>query len=96
MTRHELRILYLLKKHGGRCRHSQISQAMSRVKIRERDAALARVEEFGLVSSAMTPPAANVGGRGALVYWLTPEGRSTVEHLIETGELKDPATEARR
>lgn len=95
MTRYELRVLYLLHKHGGRVRHSVISQSMSRITAVERERALAAVEDFGLISSAGTPPTKK-GGRGGRVYWLTALGKQTVEDMIARGELTDPATEPRR
>ena len=67
-TKHEMRVLYVLRKHGGRAQHSQISQAMHRVDAKDRDTALSNCETLKLSSSAKTP--ANKS-RGDLVYWLT-------------------------
>lgn len=95
MTRTELRTLYLLAKHGGQAKHWQLSQAMARIKRKERERALANLEELELVSSVKTPAPKGKGGTGGLVYWLTDTGRQTVADLTERGELRDPARETR-
>ena len=87
LTRHEMRVLYTLQKHGGRARHSQISQAMHRVDAKDRDAALSDCETLGLISSAKTP---GIKRRGALVYWLTPEGTDYVQDVIASKDMIDP------
>ena len=40
LTNSELRVLYLLRKQGGRAKHSEISQAMSRTPAKNRLRAL--------------------------------------------------------
>lgn len=97
LSKHEMRVLYLLRKYGGRAKHSQISQAMSRVRAENRSLALASLEQLELILSAKTPPPKGLGkgGTGGLVYWLTIEGRDYVKGLIEHGTLQDPAKESR-
>lgn len=87
LTKHEMRVLYILKKHGGRARHSQISQAMHRVDAKDRDAALSNCETLELISSAKTPA---VKSRGGLVYWLTSEGKDYVQGAIDSNDMIDP------
>lgn len=97
LTTLERRVLYLLRKYGGSTKHSQISQAMSRVSAGDRMQALASLEQLDLISSAKTPPpkGQGKGGTGGLVYWLTSEGGVYVQGLIESGEMQDPAKESR-
>ena len=87
-TKHEMRVLYVLRKHGGRAQHSQISQAMHRVDAKDRDTALSNCETLKLISSAKTP--ANKS-RGGLVYWLTSEGIDYVQGAIDSNDMIDPA-----
>ena len=96
MTKHELRILYLLRKHGGQLKHTQLVNAMQRVTELDRYRALAALEDpLGLISSARRPQPANAGGVAGLVYWLTDVGNYAVGELIRTGDLKDPKKEPR-
>ena len=95
MTTHELRVLYLLRKYGGGAKHSEISQAMSRLTALSRLQALANLERLELITSTKTPPPTGHGGTGGLVYWLTTEGASYVQMMIDIGELQDPAKEVR-
>ena len=95
LTTYELRVLYLLRKHGGRAKHSQISQAMHRFDPDDRKAALSNLETLELISSAKTPPVKGKGGPGGLVYWLTSEGIEHVQGMINAGELPDPDKEPR-
>lgn len=83
MTKDELRALYVLNKRGGKARHSEVQQAMSRVPLPEIKAALARLEELNLVSSGMSPSKT----RPALLYWLTIEGKAQVVELIAKGDI---------
>lgn len=83
MTKIELRILYLLNKHKGQARHSQLQQAMSRVAVPDRETALRMLEEMGLISSGKSPSKT----RPALIYWLTTAGKDHVQDLITKGEL---------
>ena len=92
LTKHEMRVLYTLKKYGGHARHSQISQAMHRVDAKDRDAALSYCETMELISSAKTPVCKGRGGsRGGLVYWLTAEGIDYVQGAIDSNDMIDPA-----
>ena len=95
LTRHELRVLYLLRKQGGRAKHSEISQAMSRAGAHNRSQALSNLEQLELISSAKTPTPRGHGGTGGLVYWLTCAGSRHVQDLIETFVMQDPAKESR-
>ena len=95
LTTYELRVLYLLRKHGGRAKHSTLSQAMHRLAPMTRQQALISLENLKLISSAKTPPVKGKGGPGGLVYWLTPEGAEYVQDMIDRGELLDPAEESR-
>ncbi len=97
MTTHELRVLYLLRKAGGRAKHSHISQAMSRLTAPSRIQALANLEQLELISSAKTPPpkGQGKGGTGGTVYWLTNVGADFVQDMIDSGGLADPAKEVR-
>lgn len=95
MTRHEKRVLYLLRKHGGglgTIGHALLVTRMSRVKAVQREQAFAALEDLELISSAKTPSVAGRGGRPGRVYWLTEAGRHHVEDLIARGELKDPSS----
>ncbi len=87
LTKHEQRVLYILRKHGGRAQHSQISMAMSRVDARDRERALSSCETLELISSAKTPA---TRGRGGMVYWLTDEGIDYVQGCIDAGDMIDP------
>lgn len=87
LTKQEMRVLYVLRKHGGRAKHSQISQAMSRVNPELRQAALSNCETLKLISSAKTPA---VKSRGGLVYWLTSEGIDYVQGAIDSADMIDP------
>jgi len=87
MTRAELRVLYLLTKHGGRRKHFELSQAMARLPRKDRERALASLEDMELISSARTPAPKGKGGTGGLVYWITDQGRPAVDELVERGEL---------
>lgn len=95
LTKHELRVLYLLRKHGGRAQHSVLSQAMSRTKSADRQRALADCEGLALISSAKVPTKSSDGGRPGLVYWLTSEGIDYVQGLIDGGDMIDPHKEPR-
>lgn len=97
MNKTELRVLYLLRKHGGRAKKQQLSQAMARIDATDRERALAAVESLELVSSAKVPPKTGrgAGGPGGLVIWLTQAGNEVVDDLIASGKLRDPATENR-
>lgn len=83
MTKNELRLLYLLNKHNGQARHSQLQQATSRIPKDDRESALRMLEELGLVSSGKSPSKT----RPALIYWLTTAGKDHVQELITAGEL---------
>lgn len=95
LIKHERRVLYLLRKHGGRAQHSQLTQAMHRISSPTRDRAIANCEELELISSAKTPPVKGKGGPGGLVYWLTEAGHHHVQDLIDRGEMEDPKNEPR-
>ncbi len=95
LTTHELRVLYLLRKHGGTAKHSEISQAMHRFSPEDRNRALKNLEQLELVSSAKTPPVRGKGGPGGLVYWLTDAGKTCVQDMIDNRELPDPDKEPR-
>lgn len=86
MTKIEQRILYLLTKHGGQARHSQLQQAMARIPTEDREQALRMLEEIGLVKSGKSPSKT----RPALLYWLTPAGKEHVEDAIARGDMGDP------
>ena len=95
LTTYELRVLYLLRKHGGRAKLSTLSQAMHRFDPADRRRALANLEDLELISSAKTPPVKGKGGPGGLVYWLTSEGGEYVQGMIDRAELPDPDKEPR-
>lgn len=100
LTTHETRVLYILRKLGNRAKHSQISQAMHRVKAPDRQQALATCEALELISSARVPPtkgqpSSRGGGPGGLVYWLTQAGADYVQDLIDSGAMRDPDKEPR-
>ncbi len=97
MTTHELRVLYLLRKAGGRAKHSHISQAMSRTTAASRIQTLSDLEKMDLISSARTPApkGQGKGGTGGMVYWLTERGTEHVCDMIRSGQLNDPAKEVR-
>lgn len=92
LTKNEMRVVYLLRKHGGSALGSRIAQQMSRVPIRERERALANCENLRLISSAKTPA---TRGRSGTKYWLTEDGKDYVQGLIDSGELTDPMLEPR-
>ncbi len=87
LPKYEMRVLYILKKHGGRAQHSQISQAMHRVEAKLRNIALSNCETLKLISSAKTPA---IKSRGGLVYWLTSEGKDYVQGAIDSNDMIDP------
>lgn len=91
LTKHERRVLYILRKHGGTAKHSQISQAMARAKAEERQQALNSCETLDLISSAKR----DTDGRPGLVYWLTDAGADYVQGLIDTQDMMDPDAEPR-
>lgn len=93
LTNHERRVLYVLRKNNGGAKAMTISQAMARTPRETREAALRTLEEMGLISSAKTPPQGR--GRGALVYWLTKQGKTFVQEQIDEGKMKDPDDEPR-
>ena len=91
LTKHELRVLYILKKHGGQARLSTISMAMTRVDIKDRERAIGSCESLELISSAKMPANKGRGGRrGGLVYWLTSEGKDYVQGAIDSNDMIDP------
>ena len=91
LTKHELRVLYILKKHGGQARLSTISMAMTRVDIKDRELAIGSCESLELISSAKMPANKGRGGRrGGLVYWLTSEGKDYVQGAIDSNDMIDP------
>ena len=87
LTKHEQRVLYILRKHGGQAQQSIISAAMTRVDAKERERALKSCESLDLISSAKTPA---TKGRGGTVYWLTSEGIDYVQGSIDAGDMIDP------
>ena len=95
LTTHELRVLYLLRKHGARAKRMQLTQAMHRVGAGNIENALRSLETLELISSAKTPPVKGKGGTGGLVYWLTYAGAMYVQDLIDNKELADPDDEPR-
>ena len=96
LTTAELRVLYVLRKHGDQAKLSQISMTMGdQFDQADRQMALANLEGLELISSAKTPPPKGTGGRGALVYWLIDAGKEYVQNMIDAGEMTDPANEPR-
>ena len=92
MTRLENRLLYLIRKsQPAMAQQQKLSQATSRFKARDRNQALANLENLGLVSSAKKP-ASRRGGRASIVYWLTSTGDAFVDDMIERGEIADPTS----
>lgn len=95
LTTLELRVLYLLRKHDGRAKLTQLSMALHRFAKDDRDRSLANLETLDLISSARTPaPKKHRGGRGGLVYWLTSEGETCVQGLIDETKIPDPKQQA--
>ena len=86
MTKTELRLLYLLRKLGGKAKQYQLHQATSRLSTAQRDDALHILEDLGLVQSGISPSKT----RPALLYWLTSAGKEYVEEAIARGEMGDP------
>lgn len=86
MTKIELRLLYLLNKHGGQARNSTLQQATARVTADERKAALRSLEDLGLVSSGPAPSKT----RPAMAFWLTQAGKDYVQDAVARGELGSP------
>ncbi len=93
-TKTERRVLYLLRKNGGRALRSELSQGMARLSANARSVALNKLEDLEQISSAKTPPRGS-GGRDGLVYWLTVAGNESIQDLINTGEMQDPTRERR-
>lgn len=75
LTKLEARLLVVLNKRGGTAMRSELSQATARFLGRDREHALARLEEWGLIGSARVPTATRTG----LTYWLTDAGREQLE-----------------
>ena len=96
LTTHELRVLYVLRKHGRPAKRSEITQAMHRFTAAQRQRALDSCENLELISSAKTPPVKGKGGPGGLVYWLTDAGKKYVQDMIDGKQMADPKTEPRR
>ena len=92
LTKHEMRVLYILQKHGGQARLSTISMAMTRVDIKDRELAIGSCETLELISSAKTPASRGRrgGSRGSVVYWLTSEGLDYVQSAIDSNDMIDP------
>ncbi len=90
LTTHELRVLYLLRKHGGSARLSEFTHGMQRVKAADRTTALVNCEALELISSAKRSHPPGVRGRGGHLYWLTQAGKEYVKELIERGDISDP------
>ncbi len=91
LTKHERRVLYILRKHGGTAKHSQISQAMARTKSPDRQRALNNCETLDLISSAKR----DTDGRPGLIYWLTDAGADLVQGLIDAQDMMNPDNEKR-
>ncbi len=87
MTKHELRILYLLAKGGGSAKRRPIVQAMSRATVDDIDRALDSLEALELVSSG---PTKGRRGPGGMLYWLTAAGEDKVADLVRQGTIADP------
>lgn len=91
MTRTERRTLYLLARHGGKAKQSELSQSMHRTPATERAMALTMLEDLGLISSAATAPGKR-GGVGGTVYWLTETGKAVVADEVAAGRMQRVGT----
>lgn len=95
MTKTELRILYLMRKHGDSIQRNQISSQMYATPRAERETGLQILMVKDLVHQGTMPRTNKNQPTERVYYWLTETGKALVDDLIARGELKDPSKETR-
>lgn len=91
MQKIELRVLYLLKKAGGRAKKSDLSMQMHRALKTDRDRALETLVSLGLVHRSEEAPPDGRGGAAGTWYALSDLGHEHVDYLIDQGAMRSPS-----
>lgn len=79
----DARLLHRIHKDGGATKRTRISQFLWRLKPRDRERSLLRLEQAGMITERRVE---HLGaGRPGTVYALTPKGRQEIERIKRDG-----------